>query len=144
MARRIGILMAAVLVIGIVAVPAMGARGGGKQPVATITFADSDGLRVAGGAHSYGDKVWFAVDAAKVRERDLGSLWLMNVCYQNGIPVTRQDLGVEYVDYRQGLSGAYTLGGAGWPGGDATCTAFGYVFGDAPLPGVSFTYDVSG
>ena len=144
MARKIGILTAAIVVLVLAASPAIGARGGGKDPVATIAFAADDGTRIASANPKYGDSVWFAVDAAKVKERDLGSLWVMNVCYQDGVPVLRQDLGVDYLSYRQGISGAFTLGGSSWVSGDAMCTAFGYVFGEAPLPGVSFSYPVSG
>ncbi len=121
-----------------------GEKGGGGSQVA-IAFANESGTRVASGSPARGSDVWFTVDPLRVKDRDLGHLWVTNVCTQNGTPVLVQDVGVEYAAYRQGLAGAFTLSSTSWTDGAADCVAYVWMWpdGGAPLSGGMLHYSVA-
>ncbi len=142
-------LFIACVALAIVATPAFAAggnkggdKGGGGAQVA-ISFATESGAHLAA-SPTRGSEVWFAVDPLRVKDRDLGHLWVTNICSQNGAPVSVQDAGVEYEAYRQGLAGAFTLASTSWADGAADCVAYVWMWpdGGAPLSGGMLTYSV--
>lgn len=141
--KKLLITSAIVSIVAIVAGPAVaGGKGGG--PVATISFAGSDTARV--GAPARGDSVSFAVNPLRVKERDLGHLWVTNICRVDGVPILVQDQGVDYPSYRQGVAGSFTLDSPTWSGGSANCTAYVWMWPNAAsaLSGASMSYTVTG
>jgi hypothetical protein len=138
--RVLLIAVASALTISILAsgsaLAARGGSGGGAgHNTATIGFATAQALSGEAGP-SWGDAVAFAV-TANVKERDLYSLWVANVCSQDGVAVHVQAQGV-----RSGLAGPFTLNWTG--GGAAECTAWVWIFPDSgtALSGGSMNYSV--
>ena len=144
MKKLLLIVSAIVSVVAIVAGPAIASGRGGGGSVATISFAATDAGRV--GAPARGDSVSFAVNPLRVKERDLGHLWVTTICRVNGVPILVQDGGVDYPSYRQGIAGSFTLDSPTWTGGSADCTAFVWMWPNAAsaLSGASIAFTVSG
>jgi hypothetical protein len=134
MTRYLKLVSLAAICILALAAPAFGAKGGngGGGAVATIAFATPPGS--ASTLPSHGSQVNFAV-TANVKPSQLYSLWVANICSQNGVTVS-----AEYHPVSNSLAGPFTLGSSG-----EQCTAYVWLFPDAwtPLSGGSMTYSVS-
>jgi hypothetical protein len=115
----------------VLATPAFGAKSGGRPGSATIAFATA-GASIDPTA---GSQVSFAV-TANVKPADVYSLWVANVCSQDGVTISTQ-----YAPVQDWTAGPFTLPSAG-----AQCNAFVWLFPDAwtPLKGGSMTFTVTG
>jgi hypothetical protein len=134
MSKRIALLGIAVVFALTVTTAAFAAKGGGTaggNNTATIAFANTGSAAIS--ALSTGSQASFAV-TANVKPADVYSLWVANICSQNGVTVS-----AEYHPVQNWLAGPFTVTGA-------QCTAYVWLFPDAwtPLKGGSMTYAVTG
>jgi hypothetical protein len=120
----------------VVAAPAGAGKssGGTGGNTATIAFA-STGFAAAAAGPSSGSSVSFKV-TARVKPSAVYSLWVANVCSQDGVTVS-----AEYHAVQNWVAGPFTVSKSG-----TQCTAFVWMFPDAwtSLKGGSMTYSVSG
>lgn len=137
--------VAFIALVAVLAGPALagGNGGGGQSAVATIAFAGGSGF--AATSPTYGSNVAFAVDALRVKDKDLFKVWVANKCWSGGQLVLTAYQPVTYSSYRVGTSGAFTLSSNAWGGGAGTCTAYVWIYPDfaTAVAGGSMTYSVS-
>ena len=129
MTRILKLAAFAAVCLALVAAPALGAKGGGNG-TATIAFATSGSVLLAA-SPAEGSSVSFAV-TANVKANDVYSLWVANICSENGVTVS-----AEYHPVLGWNAGPFTTAGT-------SCTAYVWMFPDAwtPLRGGSMTYSV--
>lgn len=121
----------------VVTAPAGAGKGSGGTGgnTATIAFANTGFAAAATAGPSAGSSVSFEV-TAKVKPSAVYSLWVANVCSQDGVTVS-----AEYHPVQNWVAGPFTVSKSG-----TECTAFVWMFPDAwtALKGGSMTYSVSG
>ena len=136
MSKRIALIGTAIVFALALTATAFAAKGGGNTGAAntaTIAFANT-GFAAASGP-SAGSQVSFSV-TANVKPADVFSLWVANICSQNGVTVS-----AEYHGVQNGVAGPFALASGG-----TQCTAYVWMFPDAwtPLKGGSMSYTVAG
>jgi len=131
MSKRIALI--AVLCLALSAVPAFGAKGGGKTQ-ASISFASAgNGATIA---PTNGSSVSFAVDSSLASKVVLA---VTNRCWENGAVVYNQ-----YSVVSNGLAGPFTIGVPAGTG-TASCEAYVWAWPDSttPLSGGWMGYSIS-
>lgn len=144
--RKLFVAAATVAIFALLVTPAFGAPGGGGgggRTVAKIWVAGSANARTT--SYAAGQSMSFGVDPSGVKDRDLYTLWVANLCTQDGVNTYAEYQPVTYSSYRVGQAGPFTLSSVGWTGSPAQCTAFVWKFPDnyTPLAGATVTYGTS-